>query len=131
MAGSFARFPSGLRPILNLDKLAANPEAVVIVVEGEPKVDVLAEMFPDYVATCSSGGSCQAKNSDWSVLAGRMVYVWPDNNDAGLKYAAAVAELVPQAKVVNLPDWVPPDWFGPSGKRCSTRSKRRPSVCAG
>ena len=108
--GFVSRFPSGLRPILNLDKLAANPEAVVIVVEGEPKVDVLSEMFPDYVATCSSGGSCQAKNSDWSVFAGRMVYVWPDNNDAGLKYAAAVAELVPQAKVVNLPDWVPPDW---------------------
>ena len=68
-------------------------------------------MFPDYVVTLSSGGSCQAKNSDWSVLwtAGLFMF-WPDNNDAGLKYAAAVAELVPQAKVVNLPDWVPPDW---------------------
>lgn len=108
--GFLCKFPDGLRPLYNLDKLGANPEAVVIVVEGEKVADALSEMLPDYVVTTSAGGSCQAKRSDWGPLEGRTVYVLPDANQPGLRYAADVAGLVPEAKVVDPPAWAPTDW---------------------
>jgi AAA domain-containing protein/uncharacterized protein DUF6371 len=108
--GFIPKFLPDPRPLYNLHKLMANPDAIVVLVEGEKAADAAAELFPEYVVTTSSGGSCQAKNTDLSVLSDRTVYVWPDNNKAGFKYASDVAALVPQARLVSLPDWVPPDW---------------------
>ena len=107
--GFVSAFPEP-RPLYNLHKLAANPEAVVLVVEGEKAADAAAKLFPDYVCTTSAGGSLAASKTDWQPLDGRLVYVWPDNDEGGTKYAEAVAALVPQARFVALPDWLPEKW---------------------
>lgn len=52
------------RPLYNLDKLAANPGAPVIVCEGEKSADAAARIFPEFVATTSCGGAKAAAQTD-------------------------------------------------------------------
>jgi uncharacterized protein (DUF927 family) len=97
------------RPLYGLDQLAARPDAVVIVTEGEKDADAAAERFPDCVAVTSPGGASAAKYADWSPLRGRVVIVWSDADAAGARYAADVARLACAAgaagvRVVQVPD---------------------------
>lgn len=73
------------RPLYGLDKLAENPNALVILVEGEKAADAAQELFianglpmQDLVAVSWPGGGKAVKHVDWSPLAGRAVALWPD-----------------------------------------------------
>lgn len=99
------------RPLYGLDKLAARPDAPVIVTEGEKAADAAAERFPDHVVLTSPGGSSAANKTDWSPLKGRAVTIWPDRDDAGTKYADEVARLVVDADALSTAIvTVPTDW---------------------
>lgn len=77
-------------PIYNRARVKSAP--VVVVVEGEKCVHALHSL--GIVATTSLSGAGNADKADWSLLAGKKVFIWPDNDEAGAKYAAAVvAEL--------------------------------------
>lgn len=80
------------RSLFNLDKLAANPEAPVVIVEGEKAADDAAKVFRNSVATTSPGGSQAAAKADWTPLVGRRVLIWGDADEPGLRYARDVAE---------------------------------------
>lgn len=103
------------RPLYGLDRLSLRPEAPVLIVEGEKTADAAAELFVDYVAVTSSGGSNAAEKTDWRPLLGRHVAVWPDNDEAGRRYAADVVRLANETgassvRVVTIPrDW-PMGW---------------------
>jgi hypothetical protein len=73
-------------PIYNRARIRAADR--VVVVEGEKCVHALHDI--GIVATTSLSGSANADKGDWSPLAGKKVYIWPDNDEAGSKYAAAV-----------------------------------------
>ena len=85
--------------------LAADPAAPVYIVEGEKDADRLASL--GFVVTTSSGGS----NGKWPELsepfAGRIVYIIPDNDDPGHKYAQRVAQhlhgIAAKVAIVELP----------------------------
>jgi len=64
----------------------------VVVVEGEKCVHALHSI--GIVATTSPGGAKNAKNADWSLLAGKTVVIWPDNDGPGLEYAASVKAML-------------------------------------
>lgn len=103
------------RPLYGLDRLAARPDAPVLVVEGEKAADAADILFPDFVSITSPGGSKAAVKADWSPLVGRHVVIWPDNDDAGARYAGevtAAAEAAGAASVcvVALPGGLPPKW---------------------
>lgn len=103
------------RPLYGLDRLAQRMGAPVLVCEGEKAADAAAELFPDHVATTSLNGAAAARKADWSPLAGRIVAIWPDNDDEGLSYAANVAELAYAAgaasvDVVAVPETFPHKW---------------------
>ncbi|HRH79462.1 MAG TPA: DUF927 domain-containing protein [Thiobacillaceae bacterium] len=83
-------FPNG-KPLYHLDELAARPTNDVYVVEGETCADDLAKA--GLLAT-TSGGADSAGKADWTILAGRTVTLWPDNDEAGRHYAEAVAEIL-------------------------------------
>lgn len=83
-------FPEG-KPLYRLDDLAARPADEVNVVEGETCADILAKL--GLVAT-TSGGADSAEKADWSILAGRIINIWPDNDEAGRRYAEAVAGIL-------------------------------------
>ena len=78
------------RPLYNLDKLAGRPDAPVVICEGEKSADAAALIFPKSVAVTSPGGANAADKADWSVLRGRKVLVWPDDDAPGRTYAGKV-----------------------------------------
>ncbi|MCZ6497088.1 MAG: DUF6371 domain-containing protein, partial [Alphaproteobacteria bacterium] len=80
-------------PLYGLDRLAQRAGAPILVTEGEKAADKAAELFPDFVVITSPGGAKAAKKADWKPLAGREVFIWPDNDDEGRKYAEVVARL--------------------------------------
>ena len=92
----------GPYPLYGLDELAANPEAEVLVVEGEKTADAARAFFPEMVATTSPFGAKSASKADWWPLAGRDVVIWPDNDDAGFAYAAAVARFARAAGAASV-----------------------------
>ncbi len=79
------------RPLYGLDRLAARPGSPVLICEGEKSADAAARILPDMVPVTSPNGAKSAKKADWSALKGREIIIWPDADDAGLKYAETVA----------------------------------------
>ena len=107
--------PSEPRPLFGLDRLAARPDALVLVVEGEKKVAPASALFPDHVVVTSPNGSNSARKSDWSVLAKRAVTIWPDNDQPGAHYVDDVVDMLRKAgvasiRVVRIPEGWPESW---------------------
>lgn len=91
------------RPLYNLDKLTANPTAVVILTEGEKAADAAAVLFPECVITTTLNGAQSPQKTDFSPLHGRTIWIWSDNDEPGRKYAERVTELLKGiAKVIKL-----------------------------
>lgn len=76
----------------------------VLVVEGERCVEA-AERF-GIVATTSAHGSRSASRTDWSALIGKVVTIWPDNDEPGQGYVECVAQQIrrldPNARIRTL-----------------------------
>lgn len=66
-------------PIYNRTRIRSADE--VWIVEGEKCVEIMAQ--GGATATTSPGGAGKAKYADWSPVAGKKVYLWPDNDAAG------------------------------------------------
>lgn len=103
------------RPLYGLDRLAARPDATVLVCEGEKAADAAALLFPEIVAVTSPNGAQAAAKADWSPLAGRAVLIWPDHDAEGQRYAKEVARLAVTAGavtvgIVEVPSHFPPKW---------------------
>lgn len=96
------------RPLYGLDRLAAHPDAKVIVCEGEKAADAAARLLPNCVATTSPNGAKAASKADWSALRGRDVVIWPDADTEGLKYATVVASEAAAAGATSIAIISPP-----------------------
>lgn len=75
--GWIHRAPQGKLPLYN--RARVHDAHSVIVVEGEKPVHALHDI--GIVATTSPGGAGKANKTDWSPLAGKNVYLWPDNDE--------------------------------------------------
>jgi len=64
----------------------------VVTCEGERCVDTLIRY--GFTATTSAGGAKNAKNTDWTPLAGKAVSLWPDNDADGRRYMADVESIL-------------------------------------
>lgn len=89
------------RPMYGLDKLAANPNALVMVVEGEKAADAAQELFAangwpvqDLVVVSWPGGGKAVRHVDWSPLARRAVALWPDADKKPFPYKHERAGLI-------------------------------------
>lgn len=103
------------RPLYRLDHLKGQPDAPVLVVEGEKTAEAATKRFPDYVVTTSPGGCKAAHKADWAPLAGRHVVIWPDGDAPGIRYADNVAEMLlkigaSSVRTVALPPGLPNGW---------------------
>ena len=80
----------------------------VIVTEGEKAADAARSL--GFVATTSAGGSQAAEKSNWQPLAGKEVWILPDHDAPGRKYADTVAATLVRlhpamlVKVLELPN---------------------------
>ena len=66
------------RPLYGMDQLAARPDALVLVVEGEKCAQIAQELLPDLVVITWPGGGKAVAKANWQLLVGREVIVWPD-----------------------------------------------------
>lgn len=119
------------RPLFGLQTLAPARErgGSLVIVEGEKCAAALHSL--GFAAVTSQGGAGAAGKADWTPCSGfARVYVLPDNNAAGRRYAADVCaalgalESPPELFIVDLPglppagdvvDWLRtrlPDWDG-------------------
>ncbi|MDQ7989033.1 MAG: VapE family protein [Candidatus Dactylopiibacterium sp.] len=80
------------RPLYGLDRLAARPDAPVLLVEGEKCADVGAAELPDLVCVTWPGGSKAIDKIDWAPLAGRRVMTWADCDAQRKKLTRAAVE---------------------------------------
>lgn len=83
-------YPNG-KPLYRLHDLAARPTDPVIVCEGERCVDAILKVGA--LAT-TSGAADSAGKADWQPLATRSVTIWPDNDEAGRRYAEEVGQVL-------------------------------------
>jgi len=90
------------RPLYNLDKLSANVAAPVLVCEGEKAANAAALLFPDAVCTTMLNGAQSPHKSDWRPLAGRVVWLWPDLDEAGQACMVKVAALVRETGAASV-----------------------------
>jgi putative DNA primase/helicase len=79
------------RPLYGLERLAANLNAGIVIVEGERCADAAATVFPQSVCMTWTGGANAIGKVDWSPLAGRRVLIWPDHDAPGHKAATDIA----------------------------------------
>jgi putative DNA primase/helicase len=80
---------------INRAALASLPAVLARVLpSGKQVADAAADVFPKSVCVTSPGGSQTADKADWTPLAGRRVLIWPDADEAGLKYASQVAAIL-------------------------------------
>lgn len=119
------------RPLYALPSL---PSAkCVVVCEGEKAADKARAL--GFTATTSAGGAQAAAKTDWQPLAGKEIWIFPDNDDAGRTYAATVADILirlsPKTiiRIVNLPE-LPEggdivDWIDAHGDAAEPDSLRR------
>lgn len=101
------------RPLYHAHLLKASPGAPVLVVEGEKCVELAAPLLPYHTLTTWSGGASAWRHSDWSVLKGCEVLLWPDADDVGRKAAAEIGAhlhgIAQRVRVVN-PNGADPGW---------------------
>jgi putative DNA primase/helicase len=102
------------RPVFNLPDLNDQPDAPVLISEGEGKSIAAASLFPERVSIAWTGGTAGIGHTDWAPLAGRDCLLWPDADDAG---RACMAKLAQQliaigctVRIVNPPNTVPAGW---------------------
>lgn len=105
-----ATFPDP-RPLYNQPGLVK--AQTVFLVEGEKSADALIGL--GYQATTAMGGAKAPPNkTDWRPLAGKTVYIWPDNDQAGAQYALncqqAISRTAGRAAILKIPDGKPPKW---------------------
>ena len=71
------------RPVYRLPDVSANPNAQLLIVEGEKAKDAATAVTSAVVSISWSGGSKGIKYTDWSILAGRRIVMIPDNDTVG------------------------------------------------
>lgn len=81
----------------------------VVMVEGEKAADAARRMLGDRLPVVTwPGGSNAVSKADWSLMKGRSIAVWPDNDSPGFKAALAVADCCLAAGAIAVKIVIPP-----------------------
>jgi KaiC/GvpD/RAD55 family RecA-like ATPase len=102
--GWIKQAPASPRPLYRRKEIIQ--AETVIVVEGEKCVDVLNDY--GIAATTSSGGSSCAGYTSWTILAGKKIILWPDNDEVGHKYMKQVQALLEKLEPQPSISWLDP-----------------------
>lgn len=84
----------GTKPIYKIEQIATNPEKPILIVEGEKTADKAQELLPEYNVISWIGGAQAVNKVDWSKLKDKVVYIWPDNDQAGIDAASKIANHI-------------------------------------
>jgi putative DNA primase/helicase len=103
------------RSLYRVELLGQFPDARILLVEGEPKCDAVNALLPDSVIAMSwANGAKSWKHSNWAMLHGRDVTIWPDADATGLdaaqQIAAQLAHHGAKVTVLTPPSAVADGW---------------------
>ena len=80
-----------------------SPDALIVITEGESDRDaVLSAGLRNVAAGCFVGGAKVAGDADYSVVKGRRVAIWPDNDEEGKAALLAVALACEKAGAAHV-----------------------------
>jgi hypothetical protein len=104
--GWHGKAPGIPRPLYGLDRLAARPDAPVLICEGEKAADAAQHHYPDQVCVTWAGGAKATETADWAPLIGRTtdLVIWADNDQPGRDAAVRIAKLIPGVRLVRVDD---------------------------
>ncbi|MDG7056577.1 MAG: AAA family ATPase [Wolbachia endosymbiont of Penenirmus auritus] len=91
--------PEGLRPLYNIPGILKSDK--VIFVEGEKCAESLIEQGIT-ATTAMFGSNASPDKTDWSHLKGKHIIIWPDNDEAGNKYAKNAEKKLLELGVASL-----------------------------
>jgi len=99
------RYKDGeLMPLYNHD--AAVQADRIVIVEGERCVDELTKLGIIAVSASGGAGEGKAAKTDWSILAGKLVILWPDKDASGAAFMDVVTKILaglkPQPTVLRV-----------------------------
>jgi len=105
------------RPLYGLNWLTKHPQATVILCEGEKSARALykALLNVEYVAL-TSGGESSADYADLTPLKDRSVILWPDHDEAGMRYAKQLHKrlldeaITSDVRIITPPADKPKKW---------------------
>lgn len=80
-----------LSPIYNSDFISMYPEMPIIVCVDGKEADLAGPLFPDCIATTSIGSPYK---SDWEILKGKLVLLWPTQDKAGISFVIEVLSIL-------------------------------------
>ena len=101
--------PPAPRPLLNLNKINADKNSSILVVEGEKTCDAAQKLFPKSICTTWASGCKAINKTDWKPLKGRKVVLWADNDQAGVDAMQRLAQLLYEVGVDNVKQIKNPD----------------------
>ena len=94
-----------------------NSNKPVLIVEGEKTADSAQSLYPEFDVVTWSGGANGFNKSNWHVLEGKQVTIWPDNDKAGINAAQQIQSLlsksnITQANIIDLSkiEYLPEKW---------------------
>lgn len=102
-------------PLFQLDRIAENNDAEILVCEGSKKTRKAQSLLPTYVCTTPLFGARSPEHSNWDAVRNRDVTIWPDHDEAGREFANAVKKLALAAgarsvKILSIPKDFPEKW---------------------
>ena len=97
------------RPLYALERLASQPDAPVVITEGEKAADAAQKLFPGMAAVTWPHGAESAGKADFGPLRGRTVHVWPDADEPGHRAAQTVCVAALAAGAADVLMVVPPE----------------------
>ena len=102
------------RPLYNLDKITNYPNKTIIICEGEKTADAIQlAIGENLIVTTWIGGTNAVKSTNFEILNGRKILLWPDNDMVGHKAITEIYELLNltnDVKFINNDDGLPKGW---------------------
>lgn len=102
------------RPLYGTEFLRGDPDAPVLIVEGEKCADAARAVLTGYVVVTWSGGGSSVAKTDWTPCTGRRIMIWPDADEpgrkAGVTLSQILAKLEPAALKLIDPTGMPEGW---------------------
>ena len=102
-------------PLFNLNNILSSSDKPILFHEGEKSALKGLQLLPEFVSTTTMFGARNPHCSDFNPVKDRIVFVLPDNDEAGKNYAKRVADLCIKAgassvRVINYPKVFPEKW---------------------
>lgn len=95
-------------PLYGSELLSKEPDADVLLVEGEKAADSARSIFPHLIVVTWHGGVNRIPSADWRLLESRRVVYWPDADEPGRKSVDQIVNHLTRARVADLRVVQPP-----------------------